>query len=169
MKLAIFMLFASICCSQVEKHVFSCDEIEREYFIYLPQNFNSLSKVPAVLYFHGYGSSAESEMEIKIKMHAIADSVGFVVVYPNAIEGKWKSGLESNPFFPVPNVNDVKFVDTLLDTLGVKFNVDMRRVYATGHSNGGFMCFKIAIELGNRVAAIAPISCVLRVDTEINS
>ena len=36
--------------------------------------------------------------------------------------------------------------------------VDAKRVYATGMSNGGIMCYRLASEMSDRIAAIAPVA-----------
>ena len=54
--------------------------------------------------------------------------------------------------------DDVKFVGSLLDDLATVANVDPKRVYATGMSNGGMMCYRLAAELSGRIAAIAPVA-----------
>ena len=57
-----------------------------------------------------------------------------------------------------PATDDVKFVSMLLDDLATVVNVDPKRVFATGMSNGGMMCYRLAAELSDRIAAIAPVS-----------
>jgi polyhydroxybutyrate depolymerase len=54
--------------------------------------------------------------------------------------------------------DDVGFVRLLLDDLAKVANIDPKRVYATGISNGGIMCYRLAAELSDRIAAIAPVS-----------
>jgi polyhydroxybutyrate depolymerase len=54
--------------------------------------------------------------------------------------------------------DDVKFVAALLDDLETVANIDKKRIFATGISNGGMMCYKLAAELSDRTAAIAPIA-----------
>jgi polyhydroxybutyrate depolymerase len=55
-------------------------------------------------------------------------------------------------------VDDVAFIDALLDGLGRAYPVDAGRVYATGMSNGAMMAYRLAAELSARIAAIAPVS-----------
>lgn len=55
-------------------------------------------------------------------------------------------------------MDDVKFTRTLLDDLPKVVTADSKRVYATGISNGGILCYRLASELSDRVAAIAPVS-----------
>jgi polyhydroxybutyrate depolymerase len=57
------------------------------------------------------------------------------------------------------NVDDVGFIDNLLDTLFLNYLIDTTRVYATGSSNGGMLCYRLACELSHRFAAIAPNAC----------
>jgi len=54
--------------------------------------------------------------------------------------------------------DDVGYIRTVLDDLASVANVDSRRVYATGISNGGMMCYRLAAELSDRIAAIAPVA-----------
>ena len=55
-------------------------------------------------------------------------------------------------------VDDVGFTRALLDDLAKVVNVDAKRVFATGISNGGIMCYRLASELSDRIAAIAPVA-----------
>ena len=60
--------------------------------------------------------------------------------------------------------DDVKFVGSLLDDLATVVNVDPKRVYATGMSNGGMMCYRLAAELSDRIAAIVPVAGTMAID-----
>jgi polyhydroxybutyrate depolymerase len=96
-----------------------------------------------------------------------ADRAGFVVVYPDGtgVAGlflTWNSGglrLRSGTKRP----DDVKFIAALLDDLGKVLPIDRRRVYATGMSNGGMMCYRLAAEMPDRIAAIAPVAGTMAV------
>ena len=65
----------------------------------------------------------------------------------------WCCGFASNS-----NINDVGLIDALLDTLISEYSIDTNRIYATGMSNGGFMSYRLACELSDRIAAIAPVA-----------
>jgi polyhydroxybutyrate depolymerase len=54
--------------------------------------------------------------------------------------------------------DDVRFIGRLLDDLASLHRIDRRRVYATGMSNGGMMCYRLALEMPDRIAAIAPVA-----------
>lgn len=139
----------------------------RSYIIHVPPKFNPRKPTPVVLAFHGAATNAII-MAISSGLSDKADEAGFIVVYPNGT-GKgnvllvWNAGgwhgskAETQP-------DDVKFVRELLDDLAKVVKVDSKRIYATGMSNGGMMCYRLAAELSNRIAAIAPVSGTLAVE-----
>jgi polyhydroxybutyrate depolymerase len=88
-----------------------------------------------------------------------ADEAGFMVVYPNGT-GSHSSSFWNGGSGPVAQaqVDDVAFIDALLDDLSRAYPVDARRVYATGRSNGAMMAYRLAAELSNRIAAVVPVS-----------
>ena len=94
-----------------------------------------------------------------------SDRSGFVVVYPNGTGTTslflyWDAGgVRGRPS------DDVGYVAKLLDDLATVVNVDSRRVYATGMSNGAMMCYRLASELSDRIAAIAPVAGTMAIET----
>ncbi len=136
------------------------DGRERRYIAYLPEKKDD-SKRPVVLVFHGGGSTAEQMIRFS-GMNDKADEAGFIAVYPVGT-GLLKNVLTFNGgnccWYAVRRkVDDVKFVDQLLDDLSAVAAIDERRIYATGMSNGAIMCYRLASELSERIAAIAPVA-----------
>jgi polyhydroxybutyrate depolymerase len=143
------------------------DDRTRSYIIHVPPKFDPKKLTPVVLAFHGAATNA-SIMAISTDLSEEADEAGFIVVYPNGT-GKgdvllvWNAGGWHGPKAE-KEVDDVKFVKELLDDLPKVVNVDPKRIYATGISNGGMMSYRLAAELSNRIAAIAPVSGTLAVE-----
>jgi polyhydroxybutyrate depolymerase len=54
--------------------------------------------------------------------------------------------------------DDVAFVRAVLDWAEATFCLDKNRLFATGFSNGGMMSYRLACELSDRLAAIAPVA-----------
>ena len=139
----------------------------RSYIVHVPPKLDPKKPTPVVLAFHGAATNA-SIMAISTGLSDKADEAGFVVVYPNGT-GKgdlllvWNAGGWHGPKAE-KEVDDVKFVRELLDDLPKVVNVDPKRIYATGISNGGMMCYRLAAEMSNRIAAIAPVSGTLAVE-----
>jgi polyhydroxybutyrate depolymerase len=141
--------------------------IWRKYNIHLPTNYDSNTNYPLILGFHGGQQAATSSQGWTVfayqsKLSEKADDSGFIVVYP---EGRvfnqnrsWNAGNCCPPAMN-QNVDDVGFIDNLLDTLFSNYSIDTTRVYATGSSNGGMLCYRLACELSHRLAAIGPNAC----------
>ena len=110
-----------------------------------------------LLNLHGYGSNYQ-EQENYGDFRPIADTANFLVVHPNGtIDGNGNHFW--NTFGPRgTGVDDVAFLSTLIDTLARRYRLDLNRVYSTGMSNGGFMSYELACQLGNRIAAIASVT-----------
>ena len=105
-----------------------------------------------MLVFHGAFSSGPS-MEGYTGLTRIAHAAGFVVAYPTANGDLWNlSGAGPH------GGDDVAFVSMLLDGLEQRLCVDPARVYATGVSNGAGFTARLGCELGDRLAAIAPVA-----------
>jgi polyhydroxybutyrate depolymerase len=131
------------------------DGIYRSYRLYIPASFNAATR-PLVLNMHGLGSNA-IEQQYYGNFMPIADTVGFYVVMPQgtSINGTtyWNVGFPGSG-----NVDDVKFLSVLIDTLARRYPIDITRVYATGMSNGGYMAHLLGIRLNNKIAAIASVA-----------
>ena len=54
------------------------------------------------------------------------------------------------------NSDDVGFISQMIDAMAQNYNIDTKRVYATGHSNGSMMAYRLACELSDKITAIAP-------------
>jgi polyhydroxybutyrate depolymerase len=61
-------------------------------------------------------------------------------------------------------VNDVEFIAKMIDAIAAEEPVDVRRVYATGMSNGAMMAYRLACEIPGKLAAIIPVSGTLMMD-----
>jgi len=137
------------------------DGRSRSYYVHVPPKYDPRQPTPVVLAFHGAGTNAPI-MALSSGLSIKANEAGFIAVYPNGT-GKgnvmliWNSGGYRGPNHDkLPD--DVAFVARLLDDLVGVVNVDRRRVFATGMSNGGMMCYRLACDLSERIAAIAPVA-----------
>jgi polyhydroxybutyrate depolymerase len=113
-------------------------------------------RFPAILAFHGTGGSA-AQMAALTGFNALAERGRFVVVYPEGLNGQWNDG---RPGINA-DVDDVAFVRALVDELVQQYPVDRNRICATGISNGGHFCNRLAFDARDRIAAIAPIAAAL--------
>ncbi len=143
------------------------DGIERDYFIHVPDQQTDTNRLPVVLSFHGYTSSAETNLNYT-GLQPLAESEGFIAVYPQGTilpvsgEAHWNSG---RGFTDKSDTDDLGFVETLIDHLNASRNIDADRVYAIGMSNGGMMSYLLACQLSQRVAAIVSVTGSMTVES----
>lgn len=131
----------------------------REYRIYLPSGYSSSGFYPLVLTLHGLGDNMTNFSGIG--MNNIADTAKFIVVVPQAISDPvlgataWNSGAGMYGIYPNPTIDDVGFLNALIDSTGVNYPVNKNRIYVCGFSMGGYMTERLACQLSNKLAAVA--------------
>ncbi len=155
------IIFTSIN-STAQYDSISYGSTDRTFLLHLPIGYDGTSDLPLIIAMHG-GFGNAFNIENQSQLSAKADAENFIVVYPEGVIGGllnisswnagWCCGYASNS-----NVDDVGFIAALLDTLINLYSIDTNRVYATGMSNGGFMSYRLACELSDRIAAIAPVA-----------
>jgi polyhydroxybutyrate depolymerase len=59
------------------------------------------------------------------------------------------------------SANELAFFNAMLDQLPTEYSIDEDRVFATGFADGGLMDFQLGCNMGNRIAAIAPVGAEL--------
>lgn len=138
------------------------DGKERVYFLHIPPAYNRSTVTPLIIALHGGGGTGR-KMNINLTdglLNEEADNEGFIVVYPEGVGRRWNDG--RNPdVWRSSREDDVGFISVLIDHLSRIFNIDPNRVYAAGISNGGMMSFRLAIELSDKIAAIATVTACL--------
>ena len=136
---------------------------QRVAYVHLPKGYDGTKKVGLVLNFHGYGSNAQQQA-LYTDLAAAAYHMDMVAVHPQGLAGPvgtrgWNAGGCCGSS-TLKKVDDVGFVAALIKELSVKICVDPKRVYATGMSNGAFFAYRLACQLSDRIAAVAPVAGV---------
>lgn len=140
--------------SQTVTGSFNFGGLSRGYRVHIPPTYTGNNPVPLVFNLHGITSNA-IQQELYSDMNSVADTAGFIVCYADGFNNAWNSGFTS-PYFG--GVDDVGFISVLIDSISAQYNIDPSRVYSCGMSNGGFMSFRLACELEDRIAAIASVT-----------
>ena len=151
-----------------EVETFIHDDIEREYVLFVPSGYDEATTLPLVLNFHGFGGEAAQYMSYA-DMRSLADTENFILVYP---QGTLTSGSPHwNPSLPSSDnksdADDLGFVEALIGELSYHYNIDLRRVYACGFSNGGMMAYGLAQYKSELIAGIASVSGVM-LESDVN-
>ncbi len=125
--------------------------------IFTPASYDSTSPTPLILLLHGYtatGSLVESWMQFL----PVIDTYGFLYAHPDGTTDTggspfWNATDACCNFWNSP-VDDAGYLAALIDTVAARFNLDPGRVYIAGHSNGGFMAYRMACDYSEKVAAV---------------
>ena len=142
-------------------------DVTRSYLVHVPPKHDPTKATPVVLVLHGAGTNGAIMIPF-CGLNRKADEAGFVAIYPNGtglanLMLTWNSGGLRGKMAD-GKADDVAFLDKLLDDLATMVKVDSKRVYATGMSNGGMMCYCLAAELSDRIAAIAPVAGTMAIE-----
>lgn len=138
--------------------------LKRTYLIHIPSSYNPANPTPLIIGLHGGGALSWYSLEQMSQLISKSNSSGFLLVYPEGIKylgsRTWNGG-GCCGYAVVSNIDDVGYINALIDTLRSQYNIDTTRIYATGISNGSIMAYRLACELSNRIAAIAIVAGTL--------
>jgi polyhydroxybutyrate depolymerase len=127
---------------------------EREYLLHVPTSYDPAKPTALVISMHG-GAGWPAMQKETSRWSTLADSQGFIVVYPSGMTGHGPRAWHMNPS---GLAKDVRFISDLIDTLKAAYNIDGARVYADGLSNGGGMAFVLSCTLSDRIAAVGMVA-----------
>lgn len=151
------------------------DGLTREYFTYVPASYDASHPVPLVITLHGFAGNARQQAEYS-GWNDLADEYGFVAVYPEGTGSpqRWNSGQREiegireqargplaqllGGFFETVPVDDVAFINYLINVFDSFHCIDRSRIYVNGLSNGGGMTNRIACEMADVVAAVGTVA-----------
>jgi polyhydroxybutyrate depolymerase len=144
--------------ADLQRMEWSVDGVTREALVYLPPTAKT-APTPLIFAFHGHGGT----------MKNAANGMAYHRLWPEAIavymQGLNTPGKLTDPDGKKPGWQahvaeqenrDLKFFDAVLATLKKDYQVDEKRIYATGHSNGGGFTYLLWSERGDVFAAVAP-------------
>jgi len=137
------------------------DGRDRTYHVYVPSQLPAGEAVPLLVGLHG-GFGSGQQFEMQSGFDGLAEANSFVAVYPDGIEipvlpqGRvWNGGGCCGPAAAdKQNVDDVALISAVIDEVSRQHNIDPKRVFVAGHSNGGIMSYRFACALADEVAAI---------------
>ncbi|MBO9659185.1 MAG: dienelactone hydrolase family protein [Chitinophagaceae bacterium] len=150
------------------------DGLVRTYTLNLPPNYYESDNFSLIIAMHGGGGSGE-QFESTSLLTQKANASGFIVVYPDGVKSDgllqartWNAG-GCCDYAVAKNINDVGFIRQLISKLTSSYKIDPKKVYATGHSNGGMLSYRLACEVADKIAAIAVSGCSMMVTQPCNA
>ena len=132
----------------------------RPFEVFVPSTYSSESAMPLVVLLHGFGASGIIQ-NLYFGLQPLAESRGFLYAYPdgtiNAIDRQFWNATDACCGFG-STVDDVAYLTALVEDVQSNYTVDPKRIFFVGHSNGGFMSYRMACDRADVVAAIVSLA-----------
>ena len=146
---------------KVEPGSLEHDGRTRTWLAYIPPKTTTSPALVIVL--HGsMGTAAQARAVYGYDFDRLADRDGFLVAYPQGVDGNWNDSRIVGDFRARRlHVDDVGFLQALVDKLVAERGVDRQHVYVTGVSNGGAMVLRLAQQVPHFARAYAAVGSSL--------
>ncbi len=155
-----FLLFFNFCFSQI-KETLTHDDYIRSWLTVLPKDYSAQQKYPLVIALHGGGGTAKQLMRnTRSRFNELATQEGFIVAYPQGVKKSWNDNgkRDQNGFARKENIDDVGFIDKMIEKLLSTYNINDNAIFACGISNGGLMSQTLAMKLPDKIQTVGMVS-----------
>lgn len=125
--------------------------------IYLPDNYDATKSYPFVLSLHGYGSNGKGQQWF-FPLKALSNEYGFIYASPDGLRKSWNA-TDACCDWRDEN-NDSQYLRSLIEKAISDYNIDKKRIFVMGLSNGGFMSYRMAHDHADLIAGIVPFAGV---------
>ncbi|MAD56456.1 MAG: hypothetical protein CL974_02795 [Euryarchaeota archaeon] len=160
----------------IEDGIFTCvehDNLTRCWQTHVPDNLDNNETVPLIIDMHGYASDSTFHRALS-SFNDIADEEGAIVIYPDGVLGlnqdwdleenqAWNSGW-CCAHSAREDIDDVGFIERIVNISLEIYNIDSNRIYASGWSNGCAMAQRLAMELSDIFTAVGCMAFYLITD-----
>jgi polyhydroxybutyrate depolymerase len=133
----------------------------RSYIVHAPSGLNASKLLVVVFDLHGAGGSGSQQQGLS-GWQAVADGAGFLIIYPDGVDGYWNVDDTCCGTAGSNKIDDVGFIKAIIEKLSSSTCVDSKRIYVTGFSNGGGLAHRMGCQAADVIAAIAPVATDLR-------
>jgi polyhydroxybutyrate depolymerase len=120
-----------------------------------------------VILLHGYSASG-SIQDLYFGMTAVSDKRGFLYAFPDGLidtsSKRYWNATDACCDLGGTNVDDSTYISSLITQIQARYTVDAKRIFLVGHSNGGFMSYRMACDHSDQVAAIASLAGAMLAD-----
>jgi polyhydroxybutyrate depolymerase len=129
--------------------------------VFLPSGYRTREQWPVVILLHGYQSSRAAQ-NLYFGFTARRNSKGFIAVLPegtrNSQGKRFWNATDWCCDFDQSGVDDLGYLKALLVEVQKKYKADPKRITVLGHSNGGFMAYRLACDAAGLVAGVASLA-----------
>ena len=133
----------------------------RPVTVHIPASYDPAKPAPLLIVLHGYGSSGR-EHEAYFHLDAAAEQRGYLIAYPDGTTdttgSRFWSATDACCDFDRTGVNDVAYLAEVITAIQASLAVDPKRIDLVGHSNGGFMSYRMACAHADFVTAMVSLA-----------
>lgn len=154
------------------------ESTEREYYVHVPEGYTGDTPTPVVFMLHGTSGNGLDMWE-RSGWKEVGEAKNILTVYPSSlryciidpVDGqktttKWNSQPAEWTFCASETPrDDVKFLTAVIEEVKARFNVDSKKIYLVGFSNGGQMAAKCTILMSDLFAGIVENAGSFTLDT----
>jgi len=138
----------------------------RPFNVFVPSTYDEASPMPLLVLLHGYTASGAIQ-EAYFQFEPLAEQRGFLYVHPdgttNVLGEQFWNATDACCGF-VSTVDDSAYLKALIEQVQADYSVDPQRIYLVGHSNGGFMSYRMACDHSDTIAAVASLAGATFID-----
>ena len=135
--------------------------IDRPFEVFTPSGYDGSVSVPLVISLHGYSVNGDMQEQF-LRLRPLAEERGFLLVHPdgtiNELGRYYWNATDACCGFGISTVDDSGYLASVIDHVQATYNVDPKRIFLVGFSNGGFMSYRMACDHADKIAAIVSIS-----------
>lgn len=129
--------------------------------VYIPSSYNPSNPAPLLMVLHGYGAKPEG-IESYLKFKKLAKTYGFVLLLPagiyNPVASRYWRATDVCCDFLDQGWNDSRYLAKLILQTQKRLNIDKDSVHIFGHSNGGFMTYRMICDHADLFASAASLA-----------
>ena len=143
---------------------------DRQFKVNEPKNYSADRPAPLLVMLHGYTGNGAS-MEQFLGLQAEAETRGYLTVYPDGTKDRtgaqfWNA-TDACCDFGSTKVDDSAYLQSMVTDVQKRYAVNPKRIFFAGHSNGGFMSYRMACEHADTIAAIVSVAGAMNADPKL--
>lgn len=140
---------------------------DRPVTVYVPASYSATKPAPLLVLLHGFTVTGALE-DIYMNLKPQAEARGFLYAYPDGTENskhqEFWNATDACCDMEHSGVDDSTYLMRVVHDIEARWNVDKKRIFFVGHSNGGFMSYRLACDHGDEIAAIASLAGAMWLD-----
>ncbi len=133
----------------------------RPVTVHVPARYDASRPAGLVILLHGYGASGLGTDDY-FRLARAADARGYVYAYPDGTKdsngNRFWNATDACCNFDRSRVDDVAYLAGVIAEIQAKLAIDPKRIALVGHSNGGFMSYRMACDRADTIAAIVSLA-----------